>query len=68
MSSPYDHLRKVLSDNDFVIENPYSDLKQLLPFDMVTFACEIADRMVSYIVANVMLIMIFKILVVKCNY
>jgi len=37
----------VLSDNDSVIENPYPDLKQLLPVDMVTFAYQIADGMVS---------------------
>ncbi|XP_065897353.1 uncharacterized protein [Dysidea avara] len=45
MSSPYDHLRKVLSDNDSAIEDPYPDLKQLLPVDMVTFAYQIADGM-----------------------
>ena len=48
MSSPYDHLRKVLSDNDSAIEDPYPDLKQLLPVDMVTFAYQIADGMVSF--------------------
>ena len=47
MSSPYDHLRKVLSDNDSVFEDPYPDLKQLLPVDMVTFAYQIADGMVG---------------------
>ena len=48
MSSPYDHLRKVLSDNDSTVEDPYPDLKQLLPVDMVTFAYQIADGMVSF--------------------
>ena len=47
MSSPYDHLRKVLDDTESVIEDPYPDLKQLLPVDMVTFAYQIADGMVS---------------------
>ena len=37
----------MLSDNDSVIEDPYPDLKQLLPVDMVTFAYQIADGMVS---------------------
>jgi len=47
MSSPYDHLRNILGDTDSVFEDPYPDLKQLLPIDMVTFAYQIADGMVS---------------------
>lgn len=33
-----------------VIEDPYPELKQLLPIDMVTFAYQIADGMVSILV------------------
>ena len=40
----------MLSDNDSVIEDPYPNLKQLLPVDMVTFAYQIADGMVSHAV------------------
>ena len=47
MSSPYDHLRNVMSDTKSVAEDPYPDLRQLLPVDMVTFAYQIADGMVS---------------------
>ena len=47
MSSPYDHLRNVMRDTESIIEDPYPDLKQLLPVDMVTFAYQIADGMVS---------------------
>ena len=46
-SNPYDHLRNVLSDTQTVVEDPYPDLKKLLPIDMVTFAYQIADGMVS---------------------
>ena len=53
MSSPYDHLRNVMSDTDSVIEDPYPDLKQLLPVDMVTFAYQIADGMVSNLLCMV---------------
>ena len=53
MSSPYDHLRKVLDDTESVIEDPYPDLKQLLPVDMVTFAYQIADGMVSILLSRV---------------
>ena len=47
MSSPYDHLRNILGDTESVIEDPYPDLKELLPVDMVKFAYQIADGMVS---------------------
>ena len=46
-SNPYDHLRSVLGDTESVIEDPYPDLKELLPIEMVTFAYQIADGMVS---------------------
>ena len=52
MSSPYDHLRNILNDTDSVIEDPYPDLRQLLPVDMVTFAYQIADGMVSILLWN----------------
>ena len=45
--NPYDHLRNVLSDTKTVVEDPYPDLKKLLPIDMVTCAYQIADGMVS---------------------
>ena len=47
ISSPYVHLRNVLGDKESVVEDPYPDLKQLLPVDTVTFAYQIADGMVS---------------------
>ena len=52
MSSPYDHLRNVLDDTESVIEDPYPDLKQLLPVDMVTFAYQIADGMVCSLLSR----------------
>ena len=45
----------MLNDKTFVIEDPYPDLKELLPVDMVTFAYQIADGMVSLNVATVFL-------------
>ena len=47
MSSPYDHLRNVMNDTESIVEDPYPELRQLLPVDMVTFAYQIADGMVS---------------------
>ena len=65
MSSPYDHLRKVLSDNDSVFEDPYPDLKQLLPVDMVTFAYQIADGMVSNVLA---MLNVFEMWPLACTH
>ena len=45
----------MLNDKTSVIEDPYPDLKELLPVDMVTFAYQIADGMVSLNVATVFL-------------
>ena len=36
-----------MSDRESVVEDPYPDLRELLPIDMVTFAYQIADGMVS---------------------
>ena len=36
-----------MNDRESIVEDPYPDLKQLLPVDMVTFAYQIADGMVS---------------------
>ena len=41
-----------MSDRESVIEDPYPDLRQLLPIDMVTFAYQIADGMVSNLFQN----------------
>ena len=57
----------MLSDNDSVIEDPYPDLKQLLPVDMVTFAYQIADGMVSnYFNANKITIIYSSESVTRC--
>ena len=45
----------MLNDKRSVIEDPYPDLKELLPVDMVTFAYQIADGMVSLNVITVFL-------------
>ena len=39
----------VLNYTQSVVKDPYPDLKQLMPVDLVTFAYQIADGMVSLI-------------------
>ena len=41
-----------VDNTESVVEDPYPDLKQLLPVDMVTFAYQIADGMVGILLSR----------------